>query len=152
MLRLVLDGNEMDLYENESVNLTLQFADIQNINATTGSFSQTFRLPATPNNLDFFGHIDDPSTIDGVNMKQNIEAELYSESVPIIRGFCQVKNIYRQKERYADIEVLFLGGPSFRSKINGKLLSDLDLSAYDHTLNIANIQDSWAATGYLRRS
>ena len=149
MLRLVLDGNEMDLYENESVNLTLQFADIQNINTATGTFSQTFRLPATDNNLDFFGFIDNPSSVDGINMKQNISAELYSDSVPVVSGFCQVKNIYQQKEKYADIEVLFLGAPSLRSKINGKLLSDLDLSAYDHTLNIANIQDSWAATGSL---
>jgi hypothetical protein len=149
MLRLVLDGNEMDLYDNESVNLTLQFADIQNINTATGTFSQTFRLPATDNNLDFFGFIDNPSSVDGINMKQNIEAELYTDSVPIVSGFCQVKNIYQQKEKYADIEVLFLGAPSLRSKINGKLLSDLDLSAYDHTLNIANIQDSWAATGSL---
>ena len=37
MLRLVLDGTEVDLYENESVNLTLQFSDVQNIQSTTGS-------------------------------------------------------------------------------------------------------------------
>jgi hypothetical protein len=47
MLRLLLDGNEMDLYEDVSVNLTLQFSDVQNVNSPAGSFSQTFRIPAT---------------------------------------------------------------------------------------------------------
>ena len=147
MLRLVLDGNEMDLYENESVNLTLQFSDVQEINATTGSFSQTFRLPATANNLDFFGTIDNPSSVDAINTKIQIEAELYSDSVPIIRGFCQVKNIYQQKERYADIEVVFFGVPNLRAPLAGKLISDLDLSAYDHVLNYSNVTGSWVGVG-----
>jgi len=55
MLRVYLQGSEVDLYQDESVNLTLQFADIQNINAAAGSYSQTFRIPATQNNLGILG-------------------------------------------------------------------------------------------------
>ena len=148
MLRLLLDGNEMDLYENESVNLTLQFADIQNINTSTGSFSQTFRIPATQNNLDYFGPIDKSTTVGGLNLKQRIPAELLSGSVPILRGFCQVKAIYLQKEKYADIEVVFFAGSvDLKTQLAGKRLRDLDLSAYDHILNATNVQQSWLGTG-----
>jgi hypothetical protein len=148
MLRLLLDGNEMDLYENESVNLTLQFADIQNINTSTGSFSQTFRIPATQNNLDYFGPIDKSTTVGGLNLKQRIPAELLSGSVPILRGFCQVKAIYLQKEKYADIEVVFFAGAvDLRAEVGDALLADLDLSAYNHELNLSNVQQSWLGTG-----
>ena len=144
MLRLILDGTEVDLYENESVNLTLQFADVQNINSSTGSFSQTFRLPATDNNLDFFGPIDKASGVGVKNPKERIPAELVSGTTPILRGFCQIKAIYLQKEKYADIEVVFFAGAvDLRSQLAGKMLTDLNLSSYDHTLTKSNIEASW---------
>ena len=148
MLRLLLDGNEIDLYQDESVNLTLQFADIQEINNSLGSFSQTFRVPATANNVDYFGPLDKWSAVDVLNLKQRIPAELISGSVPIIQGFCQVKAIYIQKERYADIELVFFSGSiDLKTELSGKMLRDLDLSAYDHTLNYTNVQASWSGVG-----
>ena len=148
MLRLILDGTEVDLYENESVNLTLQFADVQNINSSTGSFSQTFRLPATDNNLDFFGPIDKASGVGVKNPKERIPAELVSGTTPILRGFVQIKAIYLQKEKYADIEVVFFAGAvDLRSQLAGKMLTDINLSSYDHTLTKANIQASWIDLG-----
>lgn len=148
MLRLLLDGNEMDLYQNESVNLTMQFADVQEINSSLGSYSQTFRLPATPNNLDFFGPIDESTVVGGQSLKTRIPAEILSGTVPLLRGYVQVKSVYLQKEKYADIEVCFFSGVAdLRTEVAGKLLSDLDLSAYDHTLNYANVTGSWLGLG-----
>lgn len=144
MLRLLLDGNEMDLYEDVSVNLTLQFANVQNINSSTGSFSQTFRIPATANNLDYFGAIDDTTAVDIVNVKRRIPAEILSDTIPIIRGFCQVKAIYLQKERYADIELVFFGGAvDLKSAVGDGFISELDLSALNHEVNRSNIESSW---------
>ena len=148
MLRVYLNGSEVDLYQDESVNLTLQFADIQNINAAAGSYSQTFRIPATQNNLNIVGQVASTSAV-GVNLKTRIPAELVDNTIPILRGFCQVKQVYLQKEKYADIELVFFGGAvDLKTAIGDGMLSDLDLSAYDHNLTLTNIQNSWsAATG-----
>lgn len=147
MLRLLLDGNEMDLYEDVSVNLTLQFSDVQNVNSPAGSFSQTFRIPATANNLDYFGAIDDTTAVDIVNVKQRIPAQILSDTIPILSGFCQVKAVYLQKEKYADIELVFFGGAvDMKSAIGDGMISELDLSALDHQLNRSNIENSWLAT------
>ena len=125
MLRLVLNGTEIDLYENESVNLTLQFSDVSDINATKGSFSQTFRVPATTTNVEFFGYIHEPSAVETINLKQKIPAELISGSVPVVRGFCQVKAVYIQKKQYADIELVFFGETiDLKSAIGDGMLSD----------------------------
>ena len=143
MLRVYLNGSEVDLYQDESVNLTLQFADIQNINAAAGSYSQTFRIPATQNNLNIVGQVASTSAV-GVNLKTRIPAELVDNTIPILRGFCQVKQVYLQKEKYADIELVFFGGAvDLKTAIGDGMLSDLDLSSYNHTLNTLNIQNSW---------
>ena len=151
MLRLLLDGNEMDLYEDVSVNLTLQFSDVQNVNSPAGSFSQTFRIPATANNLDYFGAIDDTTAVDIVNVKQRIPAQILSDTIPILSGFCQVKAVYLQKEKYADIELVFFGGAvDLKSSIGDGMISDLDLFAVlpfsSLEVNSTNIQNSWLAT------
>ncbi len=147
MLRVTLQGHEVDLYEDVSVNLTLQFTDVQNVNNPAGSFSQTFRVPATANNLDYFGPITDSTAVDIVNLKQRIPAQILSDSLPILSGFCQVKAIYLQKEKYADIELVFFGGAvDLKSAVGDGELTDLDLSALDHEVNRTNIENSWLAT------
>ena len=149
MLRLLLDNTEIDLYENESVNLTLQFSDVRDIAQSAGSFSQTFRVPATPSNLDFFGNIHEPSAVDVINVKEKIPAELVSGTMPLLRGFCQVKAIYIQKKKYADIELVFFGETiDLKSAVGDAKLSDLSLTAYNHVVSLTNIQNSWtSATG-----
>ena len=133
MLRLLLDNTEIDLFENESVNLTLQFSDVSDINNSKGSFSHTFRVPATQNNLDFFGNIQEASAVGVKNLKERIPAELVSGTIPILSGFCQVKAMYIQKERYADIELVFFSESiDLKTELSGKMLTDIDLSAYDH--------------------
>ena len=74
-----------------------------------------------------------------MNLKQRIPAQILSDSLPI-SGFCQVKAIYLQKERYAAIELVFFGGAvDPRAQGDGEL-TDLDLSALDHEVNKTNIK------------
>lgn len=56
-LRLFDSGTDKDytieLYQNFPVNLQYRFTDITQINKSVGSYSQTFRVPASDKNLDF---------------------------------------------------------------------------------------------------
>ena len=147
MLRLNVSDVDLDLYQDEAVNLTVQFSDLEGINSPVGSFSQTFRVPGTQKNMDVFGPINtsDPGS---VNLKTKKAAELFSGSVSILRGFVQVKAVYLQKQHYADIELVFFAGAvDLKAAVGDSLLSDLDLSTHDHILNSQNIQASWGASG-----
>ena len=77
MLRLNVSDVDLDLYQDEAVNLTIQFSDLEGINSPVGSFSQTFRVPGTAKNMDVFGPINtsDPGS---VNLKTKKAAELFS--------------------------------------------------------------------------
>ena len=146
MLRLTLAGNEIELYENEPVNLSYQFSDIQDINASSSSFSQTFRVPLTKKNQDYFGAVNEFGLITTWDPKVKVDAELTYNTIPVMRGFAQVKAVYVQKGRYADVEIAVFGETANLSRdIGDAMLTDLDLSAYAHTLNATKIEESWSA-------
>src|SRR6056300_438767 len=150
MLRLTIDGNEIELYENEPVNLSYQFADIQQINASSSSFSQTFRVPLTKKNQDYFGPVNEFGLITDWDPKTKVDAELSYNTIPVMRGFVQVKAVYVQKGKYADVELVFFGETANLSRdIGDAMLSDLNLSSYGHTLNATNIVGSWGVPGSL---
>lgn len=147
MLRLNVSDVDLDLYQDEAVNLTIQFSDLEGINSPVGSFSQTFRVPGTAKNMDVFGPINtsDPGS---VNLKTKKTAELFSGSVSILRGFVQVKAVYLQKQHYADIELVFFAGAvDLKTAIGDGMLSDLDLSADNHDLTYGQVTASWSGLG-----
>ena len=146
MLRLTLAGNEIELYENEPVNLSYQFSDIQDINASSSSFSQTFRVPLTKKNQDYFGAVNEFGLITTWDPKVKVDAELTYNTIPVMRGFAQVKAVYVQKGKYADVEIAVFGETANLSRdIGDAMLSDLDYNL-DHALTDTNIINSWAGT------
>ena len=148
MLRLTIEGNEIELYENEPINLSYQFSNIQEINASASSFSQTFRVPLTKKNQDYFGAVNEFGLITTWDPKTKASAELTSSTIPIMRGFIQVKGVYVQKGKYADVEIVFFGETANLSRdIGDGMLTDLDLSSFNHTLNATNISGSWGVPG-----
>jgi len=145
MLRLTIAGNEIELYENEPVNLSYQFSDLQEINASRSNFSQTFRVPLTKKNQDYFGAVNELGIIPTWNPKTKVKAELSYNTIPIMRGFAQVKNVYIQKGKYADVELVVFGETADLSRdVGDGMLTDVDLSAFNHTLTATNIALSWA--------
>ena len=137
MLTLKVVGRDvLELYENDPVNLTFQYSDIEKIQSSVGSYSQSFRIPATEANVDFFGTFFNVNEQGGYNPKRKKQAELFYNTVPIISGFIQLKQVFIQKERYADFEITFFGDTvDLARTIGDAKLKDLDLSAFDHLLN-----------------
>ena len=164
MLRLILwndaetSQHTIELYDTMPVNLTYQFSDITEISKPIGSYSQTFRIPATKLNTDFFGAIYDANVftdatglINGnYNIKKKIRAELVYNSVPLMVGFVQVKSVFVQKESFADIELVFLAETlDLTTSIGSDKLSDLDTtltavpSKLDHLMTYTQVTQSF---------
>ncbi len=145
MLRLVINNKDVELYENAPVNLKFQFSDVEKINNPLASYSQSFRVPLTQNNVDIFGHLDQVTEVGGLDLRQRLSAQLLSETYPILDGFVQVKAVYLTKEIYPEVELVFFSGAvDFKSELEGLYLSDLNLSSYDHDLTYTNVAASWA--------
>ncbi len=100
MLRLVINNQDVELYENAPVNLKFQFSDVEKINNPLASYSQSFRVPLTQNNVDIFGHLDQVTEVGGLDLRVRLSAQLLSDPYPIMDGFVQVKAVYLTKEIY----------------------------------------------------
>ena len=137
----------LELYENDPVNITYQFTDLTEIQSATGSFSQSFRIPATEKNIELFGAFFNTNIVEGYNPKVKQKAELSYNTIPILKGFIQLKSAYIQNEVYADLEIVFFGeAVNMARTLGDKKLKDLDLSAYNHIVSYSNAVASWAGT------
>ncbi len=142
-------GNEyfLDIYKNDPINLKYQYTDVEKIQTAVGSFTQSFRVPATQPNVDFFGTFFNANTQGGFNAKRKNKAELSVNTVPIISGFIQLKQVFLSAENYADFQLVFFGdNVDFARSIGDSELKDLDLSAYNHALTYANFTAGQAGT------
>lgn len=150
MLRLIVSDVDLELYENAPVNLQFQYSDVEAINNPLGSYSQTFRVPLTVKNREVFGYIDEAGLEGGLDLRQRLTAQMLDDSTPILAGYVQVKGVYLTKEQYGEVELVFFSGAvDLKTELGGALLTDLNLSAYNHTLTSANIADSWLVSGSL---
>jgi len=147
MLRLTLADNDIELYQNDPVNLSYQFSDLQKINSSASSFSQTFRVPLTKKNQEYFGAVNEFGLITTWDPKIKVEAELSYNTIPVMRGFAQVKNVYIQKGKYADVELVVFGETANLSRdIGNAMLTDADLSSYTETVNYTNVLATWTGS------
>jgi hypothetical protein len=146
-----------DYFEAEPINYSLRFSDVQNIQAPSGSFTQAISLPFTRDLKSRLGFIDKPGYIaqndenvnDGTTIfKKKYPAALGTNNNPVILGYIQVKGVVTTGPR-KEVEVVFFSdGINMTKAIGDKMLSDLNLSDYEHTLNLTNVQNSWIAALY----
>ena len=137
----------IELYDHAPVNLNYQFADVSQINKTQGSYTQTFRIPATKQNRDFFGSIDKANVedtsdliISNYSVKQKIKASLSYNTIPLMNGYVQIKAVYIQKKDFADIELIFFGDTiDLATSLKENKIADLSTTSIDHTLNFSNL-------------
>lgn len=147
---------EVDLYDNEPIQLTKQIFDVENPDERVADFSRTIKLPGTHTNNQIFGHFFDLNRFtindtlinfnDDFNATLKANALLYFNNVLQSRGSLQLTNVINLPDGGCEYEVVFIGEvKNLFQDVSEKKLNELDLSAYDHTLDRDTIVDSWTA-------
>ena len=97
---------EMDLQGNPSVSLNYQFADIKEPEKRKASYSQTFKLPFTDNNNQFFQNWYNVNLTTLIfNTREKFNAVLFVGTVPQFEGIIELKSVYHKAQVY---EILLL--------------------------------------------
>lgn len=144
MIQLVVEGVFIDLYENDAPKLTLQFDSFETFQPQS-AYSQTFRVPATDNNFQFFQTAFEVNGYD-FDVTQRREAQILVNGAEFVSGELRLQKIYHSGDNKIDYEVLFMGNTrDFASKLGSDKLNQLDLSELDHTQTMANVETSWGA-------
>ena len=138
------DTHILDLYEDIVPKASYQFKDIRQPSFVRASFTDTFRVPATDNNIRFFGPLYDPTSSTSYVTKTKKKAFIEIETIPVFSGFLRLSKAIVQQGKFKEFEVSLFGDVVTLAKDLGeKLLSDLDFSGLDHDLTYANVLSSW---------
>lgn len=136
---------KLDLYEEDTPKINLSSEDLEDFTAVTGSFTNTFRLPASYTNTDFFKYFYNYNISD-FDLTVAIQAEIVVAGDIKFVGKLRLLAAYRNsQEDLIEFEVLFVGEISdFSGEVGERNLNEIggDLS---HALTIANIEESWNA-------
>ena len=127
----ILGNVDITSSDNFPLSLTYQNFDIRNFNSRGGSFSKTFKIPATKNNNVLFNHISKDGNIDSKNVRADIPATIYADNVPVIRGTLKLTKVLKQTEAL-EYECNFLGdNMDWASRIKNLELKELTFAKSD---------------------
>jgi archaellin len=133
----------VDLYDNESISYSSNFNSISEF-TTRGAFSREFRIPATQNNVDFFGQqynvnlLNDDTT--QINVLRKIDATLSVDTLPIATGHIQFKQAITQQGKMHEFVIAFFGDTvDLARSIGDKLISELDYTDLAHENSYENV-------------
>lgn len=140
---------QLDLQEAPNVSLNFQFSEIKNPETRKGSYSQTFKLPFTDNNNEFFQNWFNVNLETLVfSTKKKFNAVLYIGTIPQFEGIIQLKSVYQKAQVYE--VVLMSNTADLFSVIGSKKLRDVfknddgSMSTeLNHTFNATNLVNSW---------
>tara|TARA_R100001440_G_scaffold22633_2_gene36984 strand:- start:3259 stop:7038 length:3780 start_codon:yes stop_codon:yes gene_type:complete len=136
----------LDLQQQPNISLNYQFADIKEPEKRKASFSQTFKLPFTDINNDFFENFYNVNLQSLVfSTHKKFEAALYVGTVLQFEGVIQLKAVYKKAGLY-EVVLLSNGSNLFTLLGNKKVRdawTDQEKIDFQFIYNNANLQASW---------
>ena len=99
MVRIFIEGQELDVNEGFSQQITYAVDDLQNLDSKSTAFSKTIVIPGTSNNNKLFGNIfeftNSNLTGDGANVGYNFNASKAAKVRLEINGLSAIKGVLR---------------------------------------------------------
>jgi hypothetical protein len=147
--RLVANGQQLDLFEDEDIKLSNNVTGLFDIGALPSDFTRQITLPGTKVNNAFFEHVYDISIDSPFLFATNIKVPAYFDfdSVYLSQGYLQLNKVNVLANKFIDsYEVTIFGTlSSFGRDINRLYLTDLTtLSKFTQTSSLDNISASWS--------
>ena len=148
---------ELDLQKEPNISVNYQFDDIKNPEKKKASFTQTFKLPFTDRNNEFFQNWYEVNLEKLVyNTRTRFEAALYYGTTPQFEGLLQLKSVYEKAGTYEVVLVsniinLFnvIGENTIKDlfKNDDGTYSDMFNHAFSYTTATNNtLYNSWTGT------
>jgi hypothetical protein len=144
LLRVETQGTENAHYldlGDVSMKADYSILEIQDITQRKSENTQAFTLPFTETNNDFFSHFYNVNATGDFDVNVKTNAIVSVDSIEVIEGYLQLLSVNTTTQTY---EVVVYGViANIVNQLSDNKLNELDLSAYNHVLNIDNVTDSW---------
>ncbi len=140
---------KIDLYGDETIEITSTLQDLKDVGKVFTDFSQSFTVPASDDNNKTFGHFYSPHiTEGGFDTRTKKAAKIFINFVLFRRGFVQVNSVTMNHNRPASYNITFFGNTvQLKDLIKEDKLDALteagksnQLTLYDHTYDAATVK------------
>jgi hypothetical protein len=126
-LAIYIKGKRLDLFDDETIQITSKLTDIEKLSNIFTDFSQTFTIPATPNNNEIFNHYYDMDVDNTFNANIRVETYLELNTLPFKLGTIQLESVTVKNGRPDNYKITFYGGLRQLTDLFGDdLISRLD--------------------------
>jgi hypothetical protein len=147
---------ELDLTEEFPISMNFAVQDIRTPGKRDSSFTKTIVIPGTDRNNEFFSKVYDlgyfiqttgTTQYEEGDFNPNLKtlADVYIDNIPQFRGYLKLDRIIRDDWDKISYECTIYGKlKSFWSEMGDKKLTELDMSAYNHTYGSQAVAASWS--------
>jgi hypothetical protein len=140
-LHLYIEGQQVELFKDESVVLNQSIQDVRDIQKIFMEYTRSFSVPASKNNNKIFKHYYNYH-IDGYNAKIKKAAELHLNYKPFKKGRVKLESVSLKNNKPHTYKLTFFGDTiQLPDRLGEDKLSVLtELSALDFRYNDTNIK------------
>ena len=139
-IQLYIEGEQVDLFNDESVTLNQSIQDIRDLDKVFTEFTRTFNVPASKSNNKLFKHFYNYH-IDGYDARIKQPAELHINYKPFKKGRVRLEGTSLRNNEAYTYKLTFYGNTVTISDLIGEdqLGSLAHLTAYDFQYNDTNL-------------
>lgn len=141
-LQLFIQGERLDLFDDETVSITQSIQNIKDISKIFTEFSQSFTVPASRSNNIIFQHYENIYIDNGFDARQKIPSEIQLNFIPFKTGFIQLNGVELKKNIPYAYRITFYGNTiNLKDVLGDSQLSSLaSLNQYTLDYDYLNIK------------
>ena len=99
----------LELFKDESISITSSVQNVNDISKVFTDYSQSFTVPATPNNNKIFKHWYENDIDNGFNANKRYDAEIEINHTPFRKGRIELQNANRDNGVITHYSLVFYG-------------------------------------------
>ena len=141
-LEVYIQNERLDLFKDETVSLNSSVQNIKDISKVFSDFTKSFTVPTSKKNNKIFKHWYNSDITGGFNASIRQEAELKLNGVRYKLGKIQLESVKLKNGIAENYKITFYGELiNLTDLFADDLLSELNLSAYNHDYDFNNVID-----------
>jgi hypothetical protein len=145
-IRTYVEGKQryLDLYGNETIDIEVSFAEIQDITKKNSAFTKEFRVPGSKNNNEIFNYFFDINSVYlDWNPKKKFEADLLYDGFELYNGYVRMNSVSINKTEKIYSVSFYNAVGDVVANIGDKSLCEVDTTPVNYFLSGLTDNSFW---------
>tara|TARA_R110000851_G_scaffold75456_2_gene166353 strand:- start:7190 stop:9517 length:2328 start_codon:yes stop_codon:yes gene_type:complete len=141
MFSLHIGTSKLDMFTDENIELTQQIGSVSDITKNLGDLTRTFSVPASENNNTLFKHYYNANINNTFDARTKVAGDIKLNGLPFSYGKYRLEKVIVKQGKPSSYSLQYWGNfINIKDKIKNDELGSLDLTAYNHAYDSANVK------------